>query len=193
MLDVLVPKGNEKELISMAESLGFTSLVLIYDKIPELPKTKIKLIPIKKFVSNRQVVERGVVDFIYDVELENKREGMHQKVSGMNHVIAALLREKDVVYCVNFNRLLNGGSELFGRVIQNLTLVKKFKAKGAIASFASSPLEMRSPQQLKAVFGELLQDSKMESECMNVLEGKLKRKEEEREGRSTLKGKVRKG
>ncbi len=182
MRDIVFPKNNEKEFISLAEKLGYNELIFVYDQKnlkKQIFKTKIKIIfgvktnpkQIQKarnksdFViveadeHSRMAFENKHVSLIYALEKLEKHDHMHFRKSGLNQVLCSLACKKDIIVGFSFNSILNSSekwrSRLLGRMMQNVKLCRKYKVKTTIASFATKPMEMRSPAELKS-FGIIL-------------------------------------
>ncbi|MBT5022488.1 hypothetical protein HON01_06685 [Candidatus Woesearchaeota archaeon] len=185
MIDFVFPKNNEQEFIKLAVRLGFKSLCFIYEKptkIDEFQSTsnlKIYsgLLCTSKSVSknknkadfilmqaeedsqNRFILENGSANILFDLELSKRGDFIHHRASGLNQVTSKLALEKDTVIGFSFNSILNLSGRkravLFGRISQNIRFARKFKFKTVFASFASEPMQMRSPTSLQAVLKTL--------------------------------------
>ena len=184
MIDIVFGGKNEQEFISMAEALGYSGLVLVYDNKSDIPdvkkfqarlKIKTALLADQKkvqqarsrsplvFVSgvedNRFAFEKAVPDLVFGVEEAQPRDFMHQRGSGLNHVLCRLAKDNDVKIGFSFNSVLNSvgmsRAQIIGRMQQNIVLCRKFRCRTVIASFARSPFEMRSPKDLMAFFVEI--------------------------------------
>jgi len=183
MIDIVFPDKNEKEFIEIAEKLGYKELIFVYEhKIPaQNPKLKTKLklhdallVQHKKVISsknksklvfvkatedNRFAFEKSRPSMVFAIEEAQPRDYMHQRGSGLNHILCKLAKENKVKIGFSFNSILNCNAmtraQLMGRMQQNILLCRKYKCKTAIASFAKTPYEMRSPKDLMAFFIEL--------------------------------------
>jgi RNase P/RNase MRP subunit p30 len=91
---------------------------------------------------------------IYSLEDNVRRDFIHQRASGLNHVLCKLVKENNITIGFSLNTILNSDdkSVILGRMIQNIKICRKFKVKTAIASFAQNPLEMRSIHDLLSLF-----------------------------------------
>jgi len=172
--DFVFPSKNEPAFITLAERLGYDCLVFCYIDAPpkSFPKTKIK---IKTATSNqkqkaeyiiskdakkvRQNIEHSKINIFYGLESQQKKDFMHQRASGLNHVLCKLMNKKSKSYAFSFNQILHAPksqqAKIIGRMSQNLKLCKKYKVKMVFGSFARSPLEMRSPHDLKVFFANI--------------------------------------
>jgi hypothetical protein len=176
-MDIVAPKGNERELIAMAERLGWTALTLAYfpkDLPRELPAARLELrkaviIPAqdvqrwrgKAFTivfaergRERQAIEAGP-DMVVGLEETQPRDTLHERRSGLNQVLAAIAHRKGVRIGIAFSRLLDARgtdrARLLGRVSQNILICRKAKARVVLASAACLPERMRSPHDLMAL------------------------------------------
>lgn len=159
MRDYVIANGTEKEFVAMAEKLGYSELVFIGNIDVAKLKSKIKLSSSKRiFKSNpaqdRNLIESKRADVIFEFEQEKRKDSMHFRSSGMNQVIAKLMKEKNVAYGLSFSQVLDASQEqravLIGRMMQNLRFCKKYGVKVVIASFARDPYEMRDYKDLVA-------------------------------------------
>lgn len=183
MIDIVFPDKNEKEFIEIAEKLGYKELIFVYEnKFPQQKvkfKTKLKLhdallvqhkkvisaknkskfIFVKAIEDNRFAFEKSRPSLVFSLEEAQPRDFMHQRGSGLNHILCRLAKENKVKIGFSFNSILNCNAmtraQLLGRMQQNIKLCRKYKCKTVIASFAKTPYEMRSPKDLMAFFIEL--------------------------------------
>jgi len=188
MIDVVFPRKNEKEFIETAKLLGYDGLVFVYSNKADFfqGKTDLKihnalLCDEKKvqkdclcFVKNpedaRLVFEKSGVFCIFDLELQ-KKDFMHQRGSGFNHIMARLASSKGTCVGFSLNSILNSSAiqqaVLMGRLKQNIKLCRKYKVKTIVASFAKSPFEMRSPHDLINFFTVLGMHPKEARDSLN--------------------------
>lgn len=189
MIDFVFPNKNEKEFIEMAEELGYSSLLFIYEnKIPHLDiKSKIKIYKSllnkhSKEISiyenakeNRELFENKKIDIIFNLENNPKQDFMHHRASGFNHILANLANKNRIAIAFSFNSLKNDQAVKMGRMMQNIALCKKYKVKMCFASFAKDPYEMR-PSQDKKNLGILLGIPQDNKPLDTFLDENLKRK-----------------
>jgi ribonuclease P/MRP protein subunit RPP1 len=197
MIDIVFPDKNEKEYLELAEKLGYSCLVLVYETqkdVPDLKKfntklklktallaaqkkvqsarTKSKLVFVKAVEDNRFAFEKSRPDLMFAVEEAQPRDFMHQRGSGLNHIMCRLAKENNVKIGFSFNAVLNSSgmsrAQIMGRMQQNIMLCRKFKCKTVIASFAKSPLEMRAPKDLMAFFTEIGMHPKEAKDSLNL-------------------------
>jgi len=186
MIDIVVPKGNEKAFIAKAKELGYSGIVFVKGKpikadISIFNEGK-DIIIHKHNEEDRKLVERKRVDLIYGLELEKRRDYMHSRASGLEQVMCKLFHLKDVLVGFSFKDLLKARpverSLIMGRMMQNIRWCRKFKIKTAIFSFASRPEEMRKPEDLIALFEMLGMHPKEAKDSFNSILKKIKGKKE---------------
>ena len=168
-------EGDETAFINMARRLGYTGLCFLYDEKEGIPSRIKALAPqlekftlftariVSKTVKGRtdtdfsfctvptQKLLRSGVDLVFDIE--ERSDSMHQRRSGLNQVLCVLLAEHGGAYAINASALLSHASryQYLGRLMQNVMLCEKFKVPLLMSSFARSPLEMRSPEDLASL------------------------------------------
>lgn len=183
-LDIVFPNGNEQEFVKMAERLGIGELIFAYSKpttklLPTSSKLKVRAMilaepkniqatkrnagfTITKASATEQdrfLFEKAKPSIIFDLELSQRPDGLFQRNSGLNHIMAALAAKNEMTVAFSFSSILNSAgfrrAQIMGRMAQNLVLCRKYKVKTLFASFARHPLEMRSESDLRAFFGLL--------------------------------------
>ena len=182
MRDIVIPNGNEDLFISMAERLGYKELMLLYDssKFEEMQNiqsnSKIKIrvgilaelknmqkikskfkghfVAAKSSDSDRDVMEKVYADLIFSLEEASRKDFMHQRGSGLGNILAKLAHDNSVSIGFSISSLLNSKNKnmIMGRMMQNIRLCRKYKTKMVIASFATSPYQMRSPHDIISMF-----------------------------------------
>ena len=178
IIDIVAPNGNELSLINRAEKLGWDGVCLLYHE-KEISEGRINEINAKysapdnsfrvsfgvitksnpsKFNkygvlfsrSNNVNLIKQNVNVLFDIE--ELSDSMHQRKSGLNHVICNLMSDKGVCYGISISSILksNQRANLLGSIIQNIMLCNKYKVKIVCGSFASSPLDMHSPGDIES-------------------------------------------
>ena len=201
MIDIIFPNKNEKEFIELAEKLDHKGLVLVYKDKKEIPdfkklKTKLKvytgiitgfkgietakknsdLVIVKSSDADRRIFEKSRADLIFEFEGSERKDFIHHKASGLNQVLCKLASKRKISIGFSFSSLLNASNyrraQIIGRMMQNIKLCRKYKVKTVIASFASTPYEMRSAKDLEAFFSVIGMHPK---ECKEALQEITKR------------------
>jgi len=174
MMDIIFPKNNEKEFIKTALKLGYKNICFLYDYKAKIKKIKEKnldifsgiitgpaemkkarnadLIVVKSSEKDRHVFEKAKPDLIFDLELKAKKDFIHHRNSGLNHVLCNLAKKNKILVGFSLSSLLSTKdmlrSQIIGRIKQNIRLCRKYKIKTVLASFATTPYEMRSSHDL---------------------------------------------
>jgi len=161
-------KGNETELIAMAEKLGFRELILLHEhKKPlgsVLSSAKMKihqaaLISTLNEISGinheimvfapaqREFFESRRVEFVIDAEADSGKDLFFQRRAGLDEAMCKLAKEKTKTLVFDLRLLCDNAA--LGRMMQNARLCRKYKLKTIVATFASSPFQMRAPKDLE--------------------------------------------
>lgn len=160
---VLVQEGQEASFIARAEELGVEELVLLYEKPPQkevADKKSLKilsgLVGTKKSSANIQIVLGtsfngwfSGLTHVGELELIERKDSLHQRRSGLNHVLLAEFKKKNV--CVLFSYSLLQKRNLIGRMMQNVMLCKKAEVKTELVSLARKPEDIRHPRDVAAL------------------------------------------
>lgn len=174
MDEIAFPKNNEAEFVELASKLGFKKIYFIYDfdaYLRENIKEKLNSIRNDKnldieagftsFVTkssdkDRFFIESKKIKLIYGFEELQKKDYLHQRSSGLNHIMCELANKNDVAVGLSYSSLFNKNNLiaplLMGRMMQNISLCKKYKVKTVIGSFSQNPFDMRSPHDIKSLF-----------------------------------------
>ena len=92
---------------------------------------------------------------IYGFEGLGRKDYLHQRASGLNHIMCELARKNNIYVGFSYSSLLNNEANspvLIGRMIQNIKLCQKYKVKTAIGAFAENPFDLRAPHDLFNLF-----------------------------------------
>jgi RNase P/RNase MRP subunit p30 len=187
MIDIVFPDNNEQEFIDLALRLGLKGLVFVYSrptkstfKHPEnfFVDKAIVCRPdeVRKYKSNniticiapddqskiRTVIEQSKPHILLGLESSSRRDFMHHRASGLNHVMANLCKEKGVCVGMSFSDIITSPTHrqslIIGRMLQNARFSKKFGFCTVIASFAKDPYMLRAPKDLESFFVALGMD-----------------------------------
>lgn len=178
--DIVFPDGNEKEFLEIAETLGYSTIAFAYEKqIPDLPKSKIKIVTIlvaddkeiqkakqnadlvlvKSSKNDRWVLEKSKSDILFGIEEAQRKDFMHHRASGLNQILCKIAKQKEKTIAFSFSSVLNSKStrkaQIMGKIMQNVKFCRKYKVKTILASFAKTPYEMRAPNEMIS-FGIIL-------------------------------------
>lgn len=167
---IVKPKNNEEELILMAENLGFKEILLLYEKeaakYQNKSKSSIKIITgfliknvseINKATKNNDLIfapaqrsffENKKIKYLINAEAMQEKDSVHQRRAGLDDVMCKLAKQNHQVVVFNTKYNIYCRQEVLGRMMQNARLCRKYKLKTLVATFASTPLEMRAPKDL---------------------------------------------
>ena len=191
-IDIVFPKNNEKKFIELAEKLGWEGLCFVYKetinkKLLEeiITKTKLKIfIAGKKGIlkiaksteKDQRILEKSAPDVLYGMEFFAKKDPMHFRSSGLNQVLCKLAKKNKVVIAVPLKPIIDSKDKtlILGRIIQNITLCKKYKVMHAISSFAEKPYEMKSPNDMISFMVSLGMAIPEAKKSVNILGEKIK-------------------
>lgn len=132
---------------------------------------------------NRAILEQKQVSILQSPEFGISKDSLHQRHSGLNHILCALAKKNNIAIGFDISQLLKTkGKErslILGKMQQNVVLCRKYKVKMLISSFASNKYEQRSSFELKN-FGLLLGMTQKEAnDAVCMIEQILKDKEEQ--------------
>lgn len=179
MIDIVFPTGNESDFIRTAEKLGFNHLIFSYNSVENFfnnSETKIKIsnalfcspsqiqkmkktgkfMICKAEENSREILEHFKPNLIFAIEEVQKKDQLHHRTSGVNQVLCKIAEKNNVIFGFSFSSFLNKNSfvksQIMGRMMQNISLFKKYKNDFFIASFAQNPWQMKSPNDLSSFF-----------------------------------------
>lgn len=126
---------------------------------------------------NREIIDRGEVDLIYDFEAHPGSDSLMQKKSNLNHIMAKKAYENGIMLGINISSLnkakLQERIRYMGRISQNLNLASKYKMQITAFSGATKPGELRSFTDMFSLIDALskvsLARSSLRSEVFNRL------------------------
>jgi len=103
-------------------------------------------IAIKSSNIDRNVIEGSKADLIFSFEDNTRKDFIHQRASGLNHILCKLAKDNGITIGFSLSSILNAKDRhvMLGRIMQNIKLCEKFKLKTIIASFAQKTFDMRS-------------------------------------------------
>jgi RNase P/RNase MRP subunit p30 len=196
--DIVLPDNNEHEFIDIAKRLGYTRLIFAYDySRREMLKKKIrdkdidlhtalladkrdirrakqlsKVVIARSTGDDRETIEKLRPNIIYGLEAPAKKDSLHFRNSGLNHILCAILDKNSIKVALSFSMLLNAKgtrrSVLMGRMSQNIRLCRKYKVRLLLASFARNPYHMRPPHDLKSLAMVLGMDTGQSSKAFTL-------------------------
>lgn len=185
-VDFVVPENNQEEFIKIATKLGIKKLYFLYDfedyaeeRMLDLNESKVdteaalivnhknlnkaakanKMLVAKSSENDRALIESKKISIIYGLEENEKRDSLHQRASGLNHVLCELARKNNVAIGFAYSSLLNKSNQeislIMGRMMQNIALCQKYKVRMILASFSKNPFEIRARHDATSLFSML--------------------------------------
>ena len=150
--------SNKQEKSGKNEKIKIYTGILADGK--NIYKIKSKLKNEKVFVAakssddDREIIKQAKADMVFSFEDNAKKDFIHHRASGLNQVLCKSANENDVIIGFSLRSVLNAENKslILGRIMQNISICRKFKAKTAIASFAQKPFEMRSVHDVISLF-----------------------------------------
>ena len=102
---------------------------------------------------NRRIIETCKINFLVSPELNQGKDTLKQRDSGLNHVSAKFSAKKNISIVINFSELETLDKKIrakaISRIMQNIKISRKAKCKIKIASFAQTKENLTSENQLK--------------------------------------------
>jgi RNase P/RNase MRP subunit p30 len=204
-IDIVRPKDNEQEFLKMAKLLGYDSLIFLYEDASKAKSIKSDIktysallsdkLPRKALLNisdsdDRKLIEKSRIDILFNQETYHRKDSMHFRYSGLNHINAKMMAENDIIYAISFNSILRAKErpKLLGKIMQNVMLCQKFKAKISIFSFAKTPYEMRAPKDMLGIFKILGADTKTQKNNFSNMMEKITYNEKLKKGKILGKG-----
>jgi RNase P/RNase MRP subunit p30 len=122
------------------------------------------IIAAKSSEKDRMAMESGKIKVIYGFEELHRKDFLHQRASGLNHILCGLAKKNKVSIGFSYGMLLNKSPQmtslLMGRMMQNIRLCRKFKVSTIMGSFARNPYELRQSHDIASLFRMMGMDSK---------------------------------
>ncbi|MBU0762718.1 MAG: hypothetical protein KKD39_06800 [Candidatus Altiarchaeota archaeon] len=103
----------------------------------------------------RKASELWNVDILYNNELNEARDLIYNKSSGLDNVICTFMAERNIGYLINASNVLDSGGssrvKLLGRLRQNVLLCRKYGVKVVLSNCAKDRQGLRNPLDLAAI------------------------------------------
>ncbi len=130
-----------------------------------------KLLVAKSSDKDRFFIESKKIRLLYGFEEVPKKDYLHQRASGLNHILCELARKNNVAVGFSYSSLFNNKNTsitptIIGRMMQNIALCQKYKVKTIIGSFAEEPFDLRSQYDVTSLFTMLGMDGKKIKESL---------------------------
>lgn len=112
---------------------------------------------LKIYPASRKNVEHKKNVLLTGFETLEKKDSLHYPKSGMNQVIAKLMKKNNNSYVFPLDLILNSENpeQLLRRAALNLRLANKYKFGVVLASFAKKETDQRSPELIRGLVESL--------------------------------------
>ena len=102
----------------------------------------------------RSLIEKGRANAVIGLEASPAKDGMHSRRSGLNQVLANIITKKKGIVLFDHGMIRTASpqrrAQLLGRMRQNVELCRKYNVRMAIVTMAKTPLQLRSPADLRS-------------------------------------------
>ena len=170
--EYIIKKKQGKQAVGAdlsRDGLGVEIGLLVKSNDIGVASTHCKFLAAKSSDNDRALIEGKKIRLIYGFEESARRDYMHQRASGLNHVLCELCSRNNVAVGISYGMLLNADSEsccvLMGRIMQNIRLCQKYKVKIVVGSFSGNPFDLRSPHDLRSLLANLGMQQRQAREC----------------------------
>ncbi|MEK6916271.1 MAG: hypothetical protein AABW92_00870 [Nanoarchaeota archaeon] len=162
-VDVCFPKNNEKEFLDVAEKLSIDGLLFIYDNDKEKKEIKHDKIKIFNGYTHNVNTSKAVIlepldeniskrkNIIYIYLPEDESPKFHFPLKKINQVLMKELKLNNKLVGLSFGKILAGKTKDIEKISFIDILAKKYEVNVFFASFACSPHEIRSKNDLIGV------------------------------------------
>lgn len=121
---------------------------------------------------NRRALETLKINYLVSPELTEQKDSLKQRASGLNHVIAKIAKDKNIVIVEGINFILlqldkKPKARLISRIIQNIKICRKAKCEIKFATFAKSEGDLLDEKQIEAIGFSLGMSSQQTNICFN--------------------------
>jgi len=131
-----------------------------------------RLLAAKSPDNDRFLIESKKIKLIYGFEETHKRDYLHQRASGLNHITCEIAKKNNVSVGFSYSSLFPKNntltSILMGRMMQNIALCQKYKVNTVIGAFSQNPFHLRSPHDLACLFASFGMDAKNISDSLST-------------------------
>jgi len=148
-------KSKIKKLKEFSSEKIEIELIIIVSKNKIEKARQFGKIIVKAESENRFFFEKKKL-MIFGLESSKIDDFIFYRNSGLDQILCKLAVKNNNIVCFSFNSILNTEkyerAKIFGRIMQNIWLCRKYKVKTLIASFAAKPSEMRALHDLASLF-----------------------------------------
>lgn len=156
--DIVLMDRNE-DVEKFGKDLGFARIFFKEDF------EKLGIVISKDYDTDRKLAERKYVKILIDVHVNNSRDNLHFRSSGLNQVICKIMNKNNVALGISLESIKDG--IMLGRVKQNIKLCRKYKVKMKFFSFAKSKYEMRAKEDMISFLRTIGMDGKEAKDALS--------------------------
>lgn len=104
--------------------------------------------------TTRFVLEKTPIKLIFGLENLNPKDSLHYVRGGLDQVLCKIAAEKGKIIAFSLADLLKAENrgQMLARMMFNIQLCQKYKVKMYFGTFATGKMELRSTQDLEAVW-----------------------------------------
>ena len=152
---VLIDKSHELDKI--IKKLGFDKLYYTEDI------NNLGIVEENDYDKKRNLIENNKIKILLNPHLLNIKDDLHYRSSGLDQVLCKLMNKNNIALGISLDAL-NNYVEI-GRVMQNISLCRKYKVKILIFSFAKEIYQLRSRIDIESLLKVLKMDSRQIKEA----------------------------
>ncbi|MDN5328126.1 MAG: hypothetical protein PWP03_764 [Candidatus Woesearchaeota archaeon] len=172
MLDFVKPKDNESEFLTAAKELNL-KLCFVYNDRKDFSNLKLETpiagifdsMPKVREISNfdfvlfdcsknpRMFAESKIQGIMINCELSEKKDSLVKINSGIDDVIAVIMKKNKKVYGINLSNLFSERipiNVLLRRISQNIRLCRKHGVPFIPLTLVDEPIALKNPEDIKS-------------------------------------------
>ncbi len=168
----IIQTDRPSDFVKLAKTLGYDTLCVLSSQqkkdeiIDGIRIIWIRIMEPAKFLAgkhNEKIAiqsspsDRGVLErtpfLLYNLETSERKDAHHFRSSGLNHITCKLAGKTRIGLSLSLMHLARRAHkpEIVGRIIQNIRLCRKYNVRMVAGSFATEPIDMRSPHDVAAL------------------------------------------
>ncbi|MDK2908269.1 MAG: hypothetical protein PWQ87_727 [Candidatus Woesearchaeota archaeon] len=182
------PKNLEKEFLALLNQLNQRIVCLADENIKkplyeEPDGIKIIHLPFNSRVNGLGILElkdvENLRDFlshlnrkiIFGFESLPLKESVSSFPSGLNRAICKEMNKRENIYGLCISQLIHSPNKtkMLSKAIQNLFLCNKYSVKVAVFTLASSPYDLRSEKEVRALLNTLSSNQRFARDAMKTI------------------------
>ncbi|MBI4144160.1 hypothetical protein HY486_02850 [Candidatus Woesearchaeota archaeon] len=145
MEDIVFPRSNEEEFLQFGARFGIDKFIFVYKNVPQkkFPATMVKESFLSYFSSRNALKKDALVYGLFETDMK------------LNQVVCRLANENNCTFLFPFAKILSlsgaARASFLGKWSYALRLFRKYNVRARPVSFATTPWELRSEEQLISV------------------------------------------